>query len=330
MFNLNNEEVMETETIQETKIPKVSVIIPVYGVEKYIERCARSLFEQTLDDIEYLFIDDCTPDRSVEALKNVLEDYPQRKPQVTIHRMEQNSGQAKVREWGMRNAKGEYVIHCDSDDWVDFDAYEKVYERAKKDSCDLVYFDFKEEGVPNGREVRKPLYDGIKNDDVISLMLLNTLGLNPLWSVMMKRSLLDNDFYYPLCNQSEDWSLMIQILYYVKTIGYIDTSYYHYFINPTSIMHTPGREKVLRRAKDVENNLKLVLNFLEEKGEEKKYKWEIIYAKIHTRYFIKSLSKEKDYKQLWNSIFPEANRNMWFDKYISIRMKIYNLLVQII
>ena len=83
-------------------MPKVSVIIPVYGVEKYIERCARSLFEQTLDDIEYLFIDDCTPDRSIEVLKSILEEYPNRKEQVIIHRMEQNSGQAAVRKWGSR------------------------------------------------------------------------------------------------------------------------------------------------------------------------------------------------------------------------------------
>ena len=62
-------------------MPKVSVIIPVYGVEKYIERCARSLFKQTLDDIEYLFIDDCTPDDSVDVLRNVLEEYPNRKSQ---------------------------------------------------------------------------------------------------------------------------------------------------------------------------------------------------------------------------------------------------------
>ncbi len=106
-------------------MPKVSVIIPVYGVEKYIERCARSLFEQTLDDIEYLFIDDCTPDKSIEMLKQVLEDYPHRKPQVVIHRMEQNSGQAAVRKWGMQNAIGDYVIHCDSDDWVELTMYEE-------------------------------------------------------------------------------------------------------------------------------------------------------------------------------------------------------------
>lgn len=68
-------------------MPKVSVIIPVYGVEKYIERCARSLFEQTLDDIEYLFIGDCTPDRSIDILKTVLDEYPQRKSQVIIRQM---------------------------------------------------------------------------------------------------------------------------------------------------------------------------------------------------------------------------------------------------
>ena len=95
-------------------MPKVSVIIPIYGVEKYIERCVRSLFEQTLDDIEYLFIDDCSPDGSVRIIMRILDEYPNRKEQVIIHRMEQNSGQAKVREWGMKNATGDYVIHCDS------------------------------------------------------------------------------------------------------------------------------------------------------------------------------------------------------------------------
>ncbi len=113
-------------------MPKVSVIIPVYGVENSIERCARSLFEQTLDEMEYLFIDDCTKDRSIEVLKSVLKDYPKRKSQVTIHRMDNNSGQAKVREWGILNATGEYIIHCDSDDWVDKDIYRELYEKAKE------------------------------------------------------------------------------------------------------------------------------------------------------------------------------------------------------
>ena len=65
-------------------MPKVSVVIPVYGVEKYIERCARSLFEQTLDDIEYIFVNDCTKDRSIDILNEVINDYPARKQQIRM------------------------------------------------------------------------------------------------------------------------------------------------------------------------------------------------------------------------------------------------------
>lgn len=311
-------------------MPKVSVIVPVYGVEKYIERCARSLFEQTLDDIEYLFIDDCTPDRSIEILQQVLEEYPQRKPQVVIHQMEKNSGQAAVRKWGMQNATGEYVIHCDSDDWVDTDMYRAMYEKAKEEEADLVYCDYKEEGGSEGRIVRKPLHNGIHNKEVISMMLRHILGLNPLWSVLVKNSLLSNDFVYPVNNQSEDWAIMIQLLYYAKKIVYTDQVYYHYYINPVSIMHAPGREKILSRVKDVLMNNQIVIEFLHSKNIADYYKKEIEFSKLQTRWFIRGLSKEKDYKKLWNEIFPEINKSMWFNKYIDVKMKLYNLLVQIL
>ena len=133
-------------------MPKVSVIIPVYAVEKYIERCARSMFEQTLDDIEYLFVDDCTPDRSIEIFRQVLEKSPHRKSQVTIHRMEQNSGQAVVRKWGMQNATGEYIIHCDSDNWVEVDMYRSMYEKAIEEDADVVICDH---AISNGTNLLK-------------------------------------------------------------------------------------------------------------------------------------------------------------------------------
>ena len=128
-------------------MPKVSVIIPVYRTEKYIERCVRSLFNQTLDEIEYLFIDDCSPDNSIKILNNVLEDYPHRKEQVIIHRMSRNSGQAIVRNWGMQNATGEYVIHCDSDDWGDADMYRAMYDKAVEEHSDVVICDY---AITNG------------------------------------------------------------------------------------------------------------------------------------------------------------------------------------
>ena len=83
-------------------MPKVSVLVPVYGVEKFIERCARSLFEQTLNDMEFIFVDDCTPDRSIEILKSVIEEYrlrfAEKKYEVRIERLPTNSGLAAVRK----------------------------------------------------------------------------------------------------------------------------------------------------------------------------------------------------------------------------------------
>lgn len=112
--------------------PKVSVIIPVYNVEPHIERCARSLFEQTLEEIEYIFVNDCTPDASMRILQNVLENYAQRKNQIIIINQPYNMGAAKAREIGIKAASGEYIIHCDSDDWVDKEMYRTMYEKAVK------------------------------------------------------------------------------------------------------------------------------------------------------------------------------------------------------
>lgn len=100
----------------------VSVIVPVYGVEKYIERCARSLFEQTMTEgIEFIFVDDATPDKSIEILRQIIELYPDRKDQIKIISHNQNHGLAMARTTGVQHADGEYIFHCDSDDWVESD-----------------------------------------------------------------------------------------------------------------------------------------------------------------------------------------------------------------
>lgn len=190
---------------------KVSVIIPVYGVEKYIERCARSLFEQTLGDIEYLFIDDCTPDKSIEILKKVLEEYPQRKSQVIIHHMDKNSGQAAVRKWGMQNATGDFVIHCDSDDWVDTDMYRAMYEKAIEENTDVVVCDYI---ITDGNNViiKKK---GCQSTE-IQLFLSDILFQKSSWSLcnkMFARTTYDRGIIYPKHNMGEDMALTCQLVW---------------------------------------------------------------------------------------------------------------------
>ena len=110
----------------------VSICIPIYGVEKYIERCAISLFEQTYQNIEYIFVDDCTPDKSVEILKSVIERYPNRKPYVRIIKHKKNRGLGSARNTAVDAAKGEFLMHVDSDDWIDNDCVRLCVEKQKR------------------------------------------------------------------------------------------------------------------------------------------------------------------------------------------------------
>ena len=166
-------------------MPKISIIIPVYKVEKYIERCARSLFEQTLDDIEYLFIDDCSPDKSIEELKDILDEYPHRKSQTIIHRMERNKGQAAVRYWGVKNATGDYLIHCDSDDWVELDMYQQMYNKAIEEDADVVVCDYV---VTNGTSVIKTINAcHAKSPGQLIENCLFQRDPWPLWNKLFKR-----------------------------------------------------------------------------------------------------------------------------------------------
>lgn len=118
-------------------IPKVSVIIPVYNAEKYLHRCLESLFAQTLAEIEYIFIDDASPDNSFAILSEWIEQND-RKNQVKIIRHACNMGVSQSRQDGMDVATGEFIIHCDPDDWISENLYRKMYDKAVRENLDVV------------------------------------------------------------------------------------------------------------------------------------------------------------------------------------------------
>lgn len=122
----------------EVDVVRISVIVPIYNVKLYIERCVRSLMEQTLENIEFIFVNDCTPDDSMDILHYVLEEYPKRREQIKIIEHETNRGISAVRNTGLKNATGQYIIYCDSDDWVEKNMYEKLLVKALETSADIV------------------------------------------------------------------------------------------------------------------------------------------------------------------------------------------------
>src|SRR5574344_624731 len=185
-----------TFLLKKSIMPKVSIIIPIYNVEKYIERCARSLFEQTEEDLEFIFVNDCTPDNSMQILNDVIRDYPSRKDQIKIIENEKNLGLPLTRQKGIKEATGEYIIHCDSDDWVDKDMYRMLYGKAKADDLDLVWCDlYRTDGVTNDYIVQDTEID---KTTILKALLHETKG-GYLWNHLVKRNLIfDNEYMYPV------------------------------------------------------------------------------------------------------------------------------------
>ncbi|HDX6611302.1 TPA: glycosyltransferase family 2 protein, partial [Escherichia coli] len=123
-------------TMSPNYIPKVSVIVPVYNTERYVERAIISLMEQTLDDVQFIIIDDGSKDNSLNIIKQVIARYPARQGQVTLISRE-NRGVAATRAQGMELATGDYVIHLDSDDWAELNWLEALYTKAIEDNADV-------------------------------------------------------------------------------------------------------------------------------------------------------------------------------------------------
>lgn len=224
-------------------IPKVSVIIPVYKAEKFIECCARSLFEQTLDDLEFIFVDDCSRDRSIEFMERVLDEYPQRRPQVKIIHHEMNQGVSAARQHGVDSANGEYIIHCDSDDWVDHDMYEALYSEAIARNADIVGCDFIEEHEGLQTIKRQNLN---QSRDAIVLEILKGSIHSSLWSQMISRDFIkrNNVRFMPGLTLLEDMLYIVPLHLATDRVAYIAQPYYHYRIVDDSITHTFSKRNV--------------------------------------------------------------------------------------
>ena len=260
-------------------MPKVSVIIPVFGVDKYIERCARSLFEQTLDDMEFIFVDDCTPDRSIEILKSVIEDYrlrfAEKKYEVRIERMPTNSGSAAVRRHGIQLATGDYIIHCDSDDWVNVTMYEKMYNKAIEDDADMVVCDYyRSDGVTHREDTG--FISKQKEQFIKEMLYMRTSWA--VWNKLVKRELYHPNFVYPTGAMAEDMLISTQLALFSNRISFLRKNLYFYNNNPKSIVNNASYEAGMRKFKQATDNAALLASIILNTPEYCKYREPMYYA----------------------------------------------------
>lgn len=284
---------------------RISIIIAVYNCEKYIKECARSLFGQSLNSLEFLFINDATQDRSIEILKNEVESYPDRKPCVKIINLDKNSGVSNARRIGIQNATGEFVIHCDSDDWVDKDMYKRLYNKAKETDADIVGCNFRHEYTDVQYDFHQQYADTI--EDNIS-RLINGRIFPSLCTSLTRRSLIvENNISFPEgLNMGEDLFYNLQLYLHAKKIVSIDWAPYHY-------RHTEDSSCIQRTRKSIDSDIAiagLIESFMKEHGLYNKYAKDIDFRKFFSKLPLMSNLDKELYKE-WLITYPETNHHIW-------------------
>ncbi len=212
---------------------KVSILIPVYGVERFIAECAQSLMEQTYHDIEFIFVNDCTRDHSIEVLREVIDQYPERKSQVTIIEHEENKGLAGARITGLNASSGDAVLIVDSDDYVSPKAVELLVNAMQSTNVDVV--DGGYAIVTNGKTlVYKPLH--VSHERYLKTILCQNVEPNRIWGRLIKKSLfVEHDICFTQgVDYGEDFSVLPRLLAFASRAWVDECLYYYRDDNPNS------------------------------------------------------------------------------------------------
>ena len=229
---------------------KVSVIVPVYGVEKYIVKCIDSIVKQKLKDIEIIVVNDGTPDNSIKLIKDNFKD-----DRIKIFN-KKNGGLASARNYGIKKAKGEYLFFVDSDDFIDECLYE-MYEKAKKDKVDLVICDYYKYYNDLNKEHIKiiPFYESNNHKCSVTSMP------GAVCKLIKKDIITENKIEFLEKHFFEDNAIMPYLCALCNKFSYINKPYYYYLHRDGSILH---QQKYNKKWEDIFSSLDNLYNkFLE-------------------------------------------------------------------
>ncbi|KUG10431.1 MULTISPECIES: glycosyltransferase family 2 protein [Elizabethkingia] len=297
----------------------VSVIIPVFKVERFVERCCRYLFEQTLESAEFIFVDDCSPDNSVSIINKVLEEYPERKDDVQIVKHAINKGLPSARNSGLKIASGEYIFHCDSDDWLEKNALSLLYEEAIEKNVDAVwcdwYLSFKNnERYMSQRPEQEDIISGLK---CVKLMLDGKIRYN-VWNKLVKRELYKtNEIQFPDGYGMGEDMTMIKVLAFADKVSYLPIALYHYIrLNEEAFTQNTTEQHL----KQIQYNVNDIVSFLNKKYKKEDIEKYIQFFKLNTKLPFLISNDIKSYKR-WLDWYPEANAYIDLNPMFSNRVK---------
>lgn len=217
--------------------PKVSVCIPVYHVAGYIEACVKSLMEQTLGEIEYIFVDDCSPDNSLELLEATVARYPGRRDNVTIMRNAENMGPGLSRKRAAEIATGEFIYFPDSDDWIEPDMLESMYNKAVETDSDIIRCHILLHTDAGNK--RMPGKIDYTIDEWRRHLIICEDVYVGLTTSLFKKSIIDSslkNFPSRRLYAFEDYLLSVKAFFNADKVTFIDRDFYHCNVgNPNSV-----------------------------------------------------------------------------------------------
>ncbi len=237
---------------------KISVVVPVYNVEKYIGQCLDSILGQTLKDIEIICINDGSKDNTLEILK----DYAQKDSRIILIDKE-NEGLSKARNQGTEIASGEYISFIDSDDWIDENYLEALYNAAKKYNSDVACGNIIR--VSGNRKRNKLIYtkEEFSRDSDKKNELTNVPVYSYVWNKIYRRDkLIQSGVKFPIGRGYEDIIWSIQAIYYLDGVVTVPSAIYYYRKNPTSVMSSKSKQNAI----DCAASEKEMLEFAKEKN----------------------------------------------------------------
>ena len=278
-------------------MPEVSVIIPVFKVEAFVERCVRSLMEQTLQDVEFIFVDDASPDGSMQIVRRVTAEYD-RDVRILVH--PENKGLPAARNTGLAEARGKYIFHCDSDDWPEKDMLKKMYSAAVRENADFVYCDFWLDFGTGRRYMSTPDYASpekmVKDGFLVGNMKYN------VWNKLISRDLY-NGVQFPAGHGMGEDMTIIPLATRARKVARVPEALYHYIkINANAF----SAKLTQQHLDNIRFNVGRTLAALEswETTDKEKY---LALFKLNIKLPV-LFSDDKEQYKLWREWYPEADR----------------------
>lgn len=261
-------------------MPKVSVIVPIYNVEKYLEKCINSLLSQTLEDIQIILVNDGSKDNS----GNIAKEYEKNNKDRVIYVEKENGGLSDARNYGLKYATGDFIAFLDSDDYIEKNAYEEMYNKAIEENADYVECDFIWE-FPNKIRMDKQ-YPYKNKKEMLSFVRVVA------WNKLIKRQLItDNNLEFPKGLRYEDVEFTYKLIPFINKFAYVDKPFIHYVQRKGSIANVQNE-----RTAEIFTVLDNVTEFYKKNNIYEKYRDELEYN--YARYLLcsslKRMCKIKD------------------------------------